>query len=421
MKSTKSKAKPNKVDKSESAADDKLKQPPLSKVLSTARNKLSPQQGTNLSTLSSSTPAVNLSTAAVANASEVVSADESKVEKSIETELKTADPIVIALGGDEDEKLKALGLFSGGVKAGQELSAEENKQKTTEWYANNPFFKRSMMHSALNRLSHEFWTKPCKIACWFCGYKFHKLGLNPIPMPVKYQQSVFTVEGVYCSFTCVKSKIMLDPGYYLNERLECLTLMLRDVYCYYEDVTTVCREIFKRYGGDVSHKQYLADQAVTGMIKVVGSPFVQAPTIIENGFVDVLLQRPKIIRPPPVKSGTSVGSTTPTSGTDSAKTNGETLQAAPVAHSVPPTSSLLSPSFTALGFKPAQLSSFYSSTPSASSSSSSTSNVTSTSNAPNASATFFTSAAPVSLSSSPPVPLKNLNFSDMVPTLNKHR
>lgn len=392
-------------------ADEPL---PLSQVLAAARSKSSPQKESSAAVdlSNSSTKIVDVAATAI-----VADDKESKAEKKTTTgavaiETKTAstttttsattivDPIVITPASDEDERLKALGLFSGGVKAGQDLSAEEKKQKVVDWYAKNPFYKRSMMCAALNRLTHEFWTKPCKIACWFCGYKFFKSGLNPIPMPVKYQQSVFTVEGVYCSFTCVKSKIMLDPGYYLNERLECLTLMLRDVYCYYDDVTTVCREIFKRYGGDITHKQYLANQAVTGAIKIVGSPFVQAPTIIENGFVDVLLQRPKILRPPPpTKVGNGTGTGTVTGTVTDAKTNEETKQVAPTtattttatapAPAAQPTSSLLSPSFAALGFKPAQLSSFYSSAPSSSSSSSST---------------------------APPK-----NFSDMVPTLNKQR
>jgi hypothetical protein len=204
-------------------------------------------------------------------------------EKKISANTKVA--LSSLLNHVETKRLVPIGTV------GTEPTPEEKLKKTIAWHSKNPFFDRTLHHTILLKCSDTFWTSPTKIACWFCGYKFKT---PPIPLPVKYKNGKFEVSGIYCSFTCVKSQIVQQPGYYFNERIECLTLMLNDVYEYTGTVPTVTKEIFKKYGGKLSHQKYLKNHAIVEKIKIRSIPFVDQPLVLEQDFKDIEMARPKM-------------------------------------------------------------------------------------------------------------------------------
>lgn len=149
-------------------------------------------------------------------------------------------------------------------------------------FQSNPFFQRKL-HPILEHKMNETWRQPTNIHCWYCACSFPN---PPYPLPTNYEAGVFTVMGIYCSLTCVKSHIKDMGSYYMGQRLEWLTLMAADVYNYHLPISTVDKYVFKHYGGNRDHAEYLAHGAAMPPVQIRSIPFVDLPMVFEEPFKD---------------------------------------------------------------------------------------------------------------------------------------
>lgn len=153
---------------------------------------------------------------------------------------------------------------------------------------NNPYFARTL-YPLLSNKDNSFWTKPTQIRCWYCGHTFPN---PPYPMPTSYHNGEFRTRGVYCSLTCVKSHVIEMRGHHLPQRLEDLTLMAGNVFNYHKDIPTIDKYRFASYGGDLSHEDYLRNDAIAPRpvflrsAPFVDLPFADAPLACEQPFKD---------------------------------------------------------------------------------------------------------------------------------------
>lgn len=191
------------------------------------------------------------------------------------------------------------------LSPGMDTSEDENKnilndkaiqlKKTSDWHAINPFHKRTLHQTMIDKASDDFWQKPTHIACWFCGHNFPT---PPLPLPEKCSNGKFITSGVYCTFCCVKSQISKQMDFFYNERIENLTTMMNDVYGFHvtaHDVPVIDKEMFEKYGGTISYDEYIKNSACAGRIKLRTVPFVDQPLVLENeDLKDSEITRPKM-------------------------------------------------------------------------------------------------------------------------------
>ena len=206
------------------------------------------------------------------------------------SEEKKRRPISSILG-DSKEPTPSTSLMSSMTFTGNAKIKNLDMKKLEKWKAENPYFKRKLLHITLERQADDFWLKPCKIACWWCGHFFPH---PPIPLPNKVKNGEFIInEEIFCTFTCVKSEIVEKQGYQFSERIEAFTLMLNDVYKYTKPVSTIQKLMFQRYGGPLSYEDFLQNYAVVDHIRIVGVPFVDTPIAFESDFKDVVVPKKK--------------------------------------------------------------------------------------------------------------------------------
>lgn len=204
------------------------------------------------------------------------------------SELKTSalSKILSKKAGEPSEKPESK------TKEETKFDASSRFKNIEQWHNSNPFYRRTIHPVSIEKSKDDFWTKPTALCCWYCGYSCRK-SPHAYPMPLRFVRGKYEVSGIYCSPSCVKSELLRDRGYYFNERLEALTMMLHDVYNYYEPVATVDKTVFKRYGGTLSHARYLKETAMVCSIQALSAPFVDVPLVLQEDFKDLVMLKPK--------------------------------------------------------------------------------------------------------------------------------
>jgi hypothetical protein len=179
------------------------------------------------------------------------------------------------------------------------MSTSDDKKKNVDcgtiedFHKSNPLFPRIINSSFTSRQSladPDFWKKKSdENHCFFCGYQF---SWPPFPMPIKINGTEVIVDDVvYCTPSCVKSELVKSSGYYVNQRLQDLTNILRDYYNYYDIPKTVEKKVFKRYGGDITHEEYIQNIAAVCELQIVYAPFICQPSCIQGGLNNIFVKR----------------------------------------------------------------------------------------------------------------------------------
>lgn len=193
---------------------------------------------------------------------------------------------------DNDDKLNEVDDSKDELKANESKTYEGveyiNSIPREEYYETNPNYKRKFFLRPMDQQPDEFWRKPTKIACYYCGYQFDKYNLKPIPIPTAtLDNGQSDYEHIACTPTCSKSEINYNMrGYRRNEALEAFTLMMNDAYGYAGEVKVVEKARFKRYGGDLSQERYLKMYGVDLDLRMRTAPFIPKTYTLENPFAD---------------------------------------------------------------------------------------------------------------------------------------
>lgn len=153
----------------------------------------------------------------------------------------------------------------------------------------NPYYAREL-HLFSKTATNEFYTQPLngKYACWYCGYSIQGI---PYPMPIQFSlQGKYQVRGMFCIPNCIKGEILQEKEFYEGRRLELLTMMLSDVYSFDEDIDVVPKYCFERYGGEVTHEEYLLYWNCLPKITLRNyAPFIPSRPEVELGIRSVEL------------------------------------------------------------------------------------------------------------------------------------
>jgi hypothetical protein len=172
-------------------------------------------------------------------------------------------------------------------KCHNRLSKNPYIQSTLQYHmalnANNPGMRRTFHRRSFetyNQDADEYFNKPIKGKCHFCGHNFGHPPFHKMVKPDVYMHD-------YCTHICIKSEIWEEPNFYQNEQLEYLTLMLADLYDYHGPVHTIEKELFEDYGGDLTHEHFL-ELAFDGFdfskYRFRSVPFVHQPLFLEEKF-----------------------------------------------------------------------------------------------------------------------------------------
>lgn len=92
------------------------------------------------------------------------------------------------------------------------------------------------------------------IFCWWCRHPFVS---SPIGCPVKYNGDKFFVEGIFCSFQCVKAYIQDTPLDKYKESNTLLSLLCRQIYGEHTAIRPAPSwKLLSIYGGHLSIEKF---------------------------------------------------------------------------------------------------------------------------------------------------------------------
>jgi hypothetical protein len=172
-----------------------------------------------------------------------------------------------------------------------------------KWIEGNPHFPRMLHPIMLEKAVQDFYNKPTHLPCRNCSNKFD---IPPKPMPMGFKDGRYQADGktAYCSFQCIKTRMMFLLGHEFNNCCEMLTDMARDVYGYdrlkHGPIKCVDVEKFEIWNGIVNHAAWLRNFTLTDKFEIVGYPFVDTPVVLQYGFKDIATVRPKTKKKAPV-------------------------------------------------------------------------------------------------------------------------
>lgn len=142
---------------------------------------------------------------------------------------------------------------------------------------NNPFFHQTLLeHDPANVKSTK---------CDYCGFDLDP-GLDVFHQPV---DGFDKVQGVYDTLMCVKSDIIREGGYSMNQKLEWFSKMVSTVYNLNPiDIHFVPKRAIQGYGGNIPHSALVQMSKDINPVKIRGHAFVHVPSLVEEPFCDTL-------------------------------------------------------------------------------------------------------------------------------------
>jgi len=133
--------------------------------------------------------------------------------------------------------------------------------------------------------SERTWKLKSAGQCNYCGGMM-KLGEQCYSKPIDYNEieDVYTVQGVFCSLSCVKTSIIEDNVGPSDDRLNWLTHMAFRVYGIKESITPAPRKIlFSHFpGGYIDWQKWRLDGHCQVPPLCRRAPFVMEPIVIER-------------------------------------------------------------------------------------------------------------------------------------------
>jgi hypothetical protein len=106
-------------------------------------------------------------------------------------------------------------------------------------------------------LSDNFkvWPKKTSIWCYNCCHPFKT---QPLGLPVEYRKTVFHVEGVFCSFECMKRFNSDQTSSIKYQRANLITLLRQKMYPNQPDCIKMAlpKYLLKVFGGNLSIEQF---------------------------------------------------------------------------------------------------------------------------------------------------------------------
>ena len=123
------------------------------------------------------------------------------------------------------------------------------------------------------------WPQRTDVHCWHCAHGFDSF---PVGIPLAKRDGVYTLQGVYCSFACMKAANSARPSHERALSGQLIHEMLREVY----GVLTVVnkappKQMLAKFGGSMSIEEFRQSSAVKS-INLVTPPLMAVRTFYEE-------------------------------------------------------------------------------------------------------------------------------------------
>jgi len=117
-----------------------------------------------------------------------------------------------------------------------------------------------------------------EILCYHCCHSFES---KPIPMPVSYRKGIFSVQGNYCSWNCLKSANQLSNEISKFTRAALITLMYQKVTKTTDYISMAPpREALKIFGGTMDIEEFRSDSKA--VYEIVFPPLCNVSPCVEK-------------------------------------------------------------------------------------------------------------------------------------------
>lgn len=128
-------------------------------------------------------------------------------------------------------------------------------------------------------ISNKDWLEKTDVCCWWCCHSFDTV---PIGLPVDYKNDKFRVNGIYCSFACMKAENN-DKKLYKDSLIKFLYIKLTNDYDkrkYIKPAPPRCA--LKMFGGELSIEDFRKNSNENKIYKLIEYPMFISRDYIEE-------------------------------------------------------------------------------------------------------------------------------------------